>query len=61
MKILACVWCECHWCKAPNLRPLPAGWSYTVKQMPHGIDQVTPHTEDCIYRFKKVEIPDVDD
>lgn len=60
MKVYACVWMLCHKCKAPSDRPLPEGWTYVVRRMPHGIDRVTPHKADCPHGFKKVHIPDVD-
>jgi hypothetical protein len=61
MKILALSWGCCPKCKAPPIRPLPEGWSYTVRPKRSGIHRVTPHTEDCPRRFKRVFVPDVDD
>lgn len=61
MQILALTWGRCHYCKAEPHRPLPEGWSYTVRRMPSRIDRVTPHVEDCPLGFQKVYVPDVDD
>jgi hypothetical protein len=60
MKIETCVWIACTTCRAPVIRPLPQGWSYTVKQRPTGIHRVTTHLPQCPDGFKKVEIPDVE-
>lgn len=61
MKILALSWGRCHVCKADPIRPLPEGWSFTVRRMKSGIDRVTPHQEWCELGFQKVFVPDVDD
>jgi hypothetical protein len=58
MKSTTVVWKTCPVCDAQLQRPLPAGWSYTVKTTKHGVSHVTPHLESCPSGFQKVELPD---
>lgn len=58
MKVKNVVWVVCRRCEAPLVRPLPEGWSYTVKKHRNGKSKVMPHEADCPDGFAKVELPE---
>lgn len=60
MKVIMCTWRTCGKCRAPMVRPLPAGWSYTVQRRRSGIDRVTPHLPQCPKGFVAIDtgVPD---
>jgi hypothetical protein len=58
MKVVTVVWKTCPVCDAQRMRPLPDGWSYTVKATKYGVSHVTPHLGSCPAGFQAVELPD---
>lgn len=55
------VWRTCGECRAPVVRPLPEGWTYTIERRKSGIDWLFPHLPQCRFGFKKIEVGGDDD